>query len=199
MFEINRHGYGVGWRARIRRGRRFRRIVRRRLTEVPAHSRRRLLRRNHRGGRRCCAGPHRRARAGQQPAPDICRHRPIECWTFGSEDDRGFWRNIESAMRLVGRGACIDTLFLFSRRKHAASNKRQGRGRAGYRCVGWRGIGGGAIPKRRGATVIAQSSANNASELHELGADRVPDRNENVVSALGENSVDVMVDVVVGE
>ncbi|MEX3955454.1 zinc-binding dehydrogenase [Trinickia sp. EG282A] len=63
------------------------------------------------------------------------------------------------------------------------------------------GVGSAAVQlaKRRGATVIAQCSSSKASALRELGADRVVDRQADLVSILGENSVDAVIDVVGGE
>ena len=63
------------------------------------------------------------------------------------------------------------------------------------------GVGSAAVQlsKRRGAQVIAMSSPSKAKDVESLGADRVIDRNSDLVSILGEDSVDVVIDVVAGE
>ena len=63
------------------------------------------------------------------------------------------------------------------------------------------GVGSAAVQlsKRRGATVIAVSSAAKAQEVKSLGADRVIDRDSDLLELLGEESVDVIVDVVAGK
>jgi NADPH:quinone reductase-like Zn-dependent oxidoreductase len=62
-------------------------------------------------------------------------------------------------------------------------------------------VGSAAIQlaKRRGATVIALCSSGKADEVRALGADRVVDRNADLVAALSECSVDVVADLVAGE
>ena len=62
------------------------------------------------------------------------------------------------------------------------------------------GVGSAAIQlaKRRGATVIAIASSTKADDVRNLGADKVIDRGSDVVAELGENSVDVVVDLVAG-
>ncbi|MEZ9231378.1 alcohol dehydrogenase family protein [Vibrio amylolyticus] len=62
------------------------------------------------------------------------------------------------------------------------------------------GVGSAAIQlaKARGAQVIAITSPKKAQQLLDLGADRIVFRGENLVEALGENSVNVVVDLVAG-
>jgi NADPH:quinone reductase-like Zn-dependent oxidoreductase len=62
------------------------------------------------------------------------------------------------------------------------------------------GVGSAAVQlaKRRGATVTAIAARPKREEVFSIGADRVIDRNANVVTQLGENSVDVVVDNVAG-
>ncbi|MGI9607792.1 MAG: alcohol dehydrogenase family protein [Acidimicrobiales bacterium] len=62
------------------------------------------------------------------------------------------------------------------------------------------GVGSAAIQlaKRRGAEVLAISQAAKASELRGIGADTVLDRADDLIDALGEQSVDVVLDVVGG-
>jgi NADPH:quinone reductase-like Zn-dependent oxidoreductase len=62
------------------------------------------------------------------------------------------------------------------------------------------GVGSAAVQlaKRRGATVIAMASSAKAADVSRLGADKVIDRDSDIVAALGECSIDVVVDLVAG-
>jgi NADPH:quinone reductase-like Zn-dependent oxidoreductase len=62
------------------------------------------------------------------------------------------------------------------------------------------GVGSAAVQlaKRRGAIVTAIAAQAKAAEVLAFGADRVLDRNDDVVAALGAKSVDVVVDNVAG-
>ena len=63
------------------------------------------------------------------------------------------------------------------------------------------GVGSAAVQlaKRRGAKVIAVAAAAKADGVRALGADRVVDRNANLLEELGPNSVDVVIDLVAGK
>ncbi|NOH97525.1 alcohol dehydrogenase family protein [Vibrio sp. 99-70-13A1] len=63
------------------------------------------------------------------------------------------------------------------------------------------GVGSAAIQlaKARGAYVIAITSPSKNQQILDLGADKVIPRNANLVEALGENSVNVVVDLVAGD
>ena len=62
------------------------------------------------------------------------------------------------------------------------------------------GVGSAAVQlaKRRGATVIAVSTADKADAIIKLGADKVIDRNTDFLEVLGTESLDVVADVVGG-
>jgi NADPH:quinone reductase-like Zn-dependent oxidoreductase len=62
------------------------------------------------------------------------------------------------------------------------------------------GVGSAAIQlaKRRGATVIALASSSKFNEVLSIGADKVIDRNSDLLAELGEDSIDVIVDLVAG-
>ncbi|OIQ26505.1 alcohol dehydrogenase family protein [uncultured Vibrio sp.] len=62
------------------------------------------------------------------------------------------------------------------------------------------GVGSAAIQlaKARGAYVIAITSPSKAQQLIDLGADETIDRDANLVEKLGQNSVNVVVDLVAG-
>lgn len=59
------------------------------------------------------------------------------------------------------------------------------------------GVGSAAIQlaKARGARVIAVTSASKAAALRALGADHTVDRSDDLVQALGKDSVDVVIDL----
>lgn len=62
------------------------------------------------------------------------------------------------------------------------------------------GVGSAAIQlaKARGATVYAVTSPAKAAQLLELGADKIIERGADLVQTLGENSVNVVIDLVAG-
>ncbi|CZF78078.1 Alcohol dehydrogenase [Grimontia celer] len=62
------------------------------------------------------------------------------------------------------------------------------------------GVGSAAVQlvKARGAKVIAITSSSKEAQLRELGADEVIFREQNLVAVLGENSIDVVIDLVAG-
>ena len=62
------------------------------------------------------------------------------------------------------------------------------------------GVGSATVQlaRRRGAKVFAIVSASKVDQVREIGAGEVIDRNTNLVEALGENAVDVVVDNVAG-
>lgn len=62
------------------------------------------------------------------------------------------------------------------------------------------GVGSAVVQlaKRRGATVTAIAGKAKMEQVLSLGADRVIDRNEDIVDSLGENTVDVVIDNVAG-
>jgi NADPH:quinone reductase-like Zn-dependent oxidoreductase len=62
------------------------------------------------------------------------------------------------------------------------------------------GVGSAVVQlaKRRGARVTAIAGKTKMEQVRAIGADRVVDRNEDIVAQLGENSVDVVVDNVAG-
>ncbi|MEL0624881.1 alcohol dehydrogenase family protein [Marinomonas arenicola] len=63
------------------------------------------------------------------------------------------------------------------------------------------GVGSAAVQlaKARGAKVIAITSPSKQQALLKLGADQVIDRGADLVSVLGENSVDLVIDLVAGD
>ena len=63
------------------------------------------------------------------------------------------------------------------------------------------GVGSAALQlvKLRGAEVIALVSSTKQAQILELGAKEVVERNQNLIEAIGEESIDVVVDIVAGE
>lgn len=63
------------------------------------------------------------------------------------------------------------------------------------------GVGSAAIQlaKARGAKVIAITSEEKKGKILDIGADKVIGRNENLLSAIGENSVNIVIDLVAGK
>lgn len=133
--------------------------------------------------------------------------RPFECWTFGSECDGGFAQFTVAPSRETLKVECdwSDAELASIPCSYSTAENMLHRTGLGAEVVLITGASGGVgsaavqLARRRGATVIAQSSADKAPALRELGVDRVLERKENLVSALGENSVDVVIDVVGGE
>ncbi|GAA4888110.1 alcohol dehydrogenase family protein [Ferrimonas pelagia] len=62
------------------------------------------------------------------------------------------------------------------------------------------GVGSAAVQlaKARGAKVVAITRANKAAQLKALGAERVLTREQSLVTALGNNNVDTVIDLVAG-
>lgn len=63
------------------------------------------------------------------------------------------------------------------------------------------GVGSAAIQlaKARGATVIAITSPNKNKQVLEVGADEAINREANLIKELGENTIDVVIDLVAGD
>ncbi len=134
-------------------------------------------------------------------------HRPYECWTFGSECDGGFAQFAVAPSKETLKVECdwTDAELASIPCAYSTAENMLHRTKLGEEVVLITGASGGVgsaavqLAKRRGATVIAQCSPAKASEVKALGADRIIDRKADLVSILGENSVDVVVDIVGGE
>ena len=132
---------------------------------------------------------------------------PFSCVTMGSEYNGGFaqflvapsqhclavnstWSNIE----LAAIPCAYSTAEGMLQRANVGAETVLILGASG-------GVGCAAVQlcKRRGAQVIAVASESKAVAVQALGADRVIDRDADFVAQLGENSIDVVVDVVAGE
>ncbi|MBC6439707.1 MAG: alcohol dehydrogenase family protein [Rhodospirillales bacterium] len=132
--------------------------------------------------------------------------KPFMSWTFGSEMDGAFaqyaaapadetvsidstWSDVE----LASIPCAYSTAENMLHRGDLGADRVLVTGASG-------GVGSAAIQlaKRRGAEVIALSSAAKADQVRALGADRVLDRNADLVAELGRDSIDYVVDLVGG-
>ncbi|WP_323776548.1 alcohol dehydrogenase family protein, partial [Leisingera sp.] len=134
-------------------------------------------------------------------------YRPYECWTFGSECDGGFAQFAVAPARETHAVNCdwSDAELASIPCAYSTAENMLHRVGLGAETVLISGASGGVgsaavqLAKRRGATVIALSSAAKADEVLALGADRVVDRNTDLRAELGEGSIDVVIDLVAGE
>lgn len=134
-------------------------------------------------------------------------YRPYECWTFGSECDGGFAQyarapagetfKIDCDLSDVELGAIPCAYSTAEGMLHRAGVEANERvlitGASG-------GVGVAAIQlsKRRGAYVAAVGARNKADQMLALGADQVVPREESIVTHLGKDTFDVVVDLVAG-
>lgn len=134
-------------------------------------------------------------------------YRPFECWTLGSECDGGFaqfaiapacesyaitcqWTDAE----LAAVPCAFSTAENMLERADVGAERIIITGASG-------GVGSAAVQlaKRRGAEVIAIASPSKAKKVREIGADHIFDRGADLKESLGENSVDVVLDLVAGD
>ena len=133
-------------------------------------------------------------------------YRPYECWTFGSECDGAFAQYTKAPARETHRVDCdwSDAELASIPCAYSTAEGMLHRASVGEETVLVTGASGGVgsaalqLAKRRGARVIAIASAAKHSELLKLGVDQVIDRNADLVSSIGTNSVDVVIDLVAG-
>ncbi|MEM7292430.1 MAG: alcohol dehydrogenase family protein [Pseudomonadota bacterium] len=133
--------------------------------------------------------------------------RPWECWTIGSECDGGFAQYCKAPAQETHRVDCdwSDAELASIPCAYSTAEGMLHRAAVGAERVLVTGASGGVgsaavqLAKRRGAEVIALASRAKHEEVLALGADRVLDRDANLVEHLGADSVDVVVDLVVGD
>ncbi len=134
-------------------------------------------------------------------------YRPFECWTLGSECDGAFAQYAKAPARETFRVDCdwSDAELASIPCAYSTAENMLHRAAVGAESVLITGASGGVgsaavqLAKRRGAQVTALASAAKLDDLSALGADRVVDRNSDLVTAVGRDSVDVVVDLVAGE
>jgi NADPH:quinone reductase-like Zn-dependent oxidoreductase len=131
---------------------------------------------------------------------------PYECWTIGSECDGGFAQLAAAPARETHAVNCDwqDAELAAIPSAYSTAENMLHRAQVKAETVLITGASGGVgsaavqLAKRRGATVIALCSPAKADAVRALGADRVLDRNADLVAELGEDSVDAVVDLVAG-
>nr|WP_196489912.1 alcohol dehydrogenase family protein [Vibrio owensii] len=129
-------------------------------------------------------------------------------WYFGSECDGGFAEyTVVSAKHAYQLQTALTDVELasfpcsYSTAENMLTRSRVAKGDRVLISGASGGVGSAAIQlaKARGATVIAITSPSKNEQVLELGADEVVPRNANLVEALGNNSVDVVIDLVAGD
>lgn len=133
-------------------------------------------------------------------------YRPYECWTIGSECDGGFAQYVAAPSRETHAVNCDwqDVELAAIPCAYSTAENMLHRAGLGAETVLITGASGGVgsaavqLAKRRGAYVIAMCSPSKAQAVLALGADRIIDRNADLVAELGEGSIDMVVDLVAG-
>lgn len=132
--------------------------------------------------------------------------KPWECWTFGSECDGGFAQFTVAPARETFAVNCdwSDAELAAIPCAWSTAENMLHRGKVEAETVLITGASGGVgssavqLAKLRGATVIALAGRSKTEEMLAIGADRVIDRDADLVKELGEGSVDVVLDLVGG-
>ena len=133
-------------------------------------------------------------------------YRPFECWTIGSECDGGFAQYTKAPAKETYAVNCnwTDAELGSVPCAYSTAEGMLERASVGAQTILITGASGGVgsaavqLAKVRGAHVIAVASSSKMAAVKELGADVVIDRSKNLVEELGEQSVDVVADLVVG-
>ena len=133
-------------------------------------------------------------------------YRPFKCWTLGSECDGAFAQFCKAPAKETHRVKCdwSDAELASIPCAYSTAEGMLHRAKVGNEKVLITGASGGVgsaaiqLAKRRGAYVIAVSGREKQHAVMELGADKVVDRNADLVELLGKESVDVVIDLVVG-
>lgn len=137
-----------------------------------------------------------------------CNFRPFECWTFGSECDGGFaqYATAPSQESYTVNSELTDVeLSSFSCAYSTAENMlHRANVKSGEHVLitgASGGVGSAAVQlaKCRGAIVTAVASPEKASAVRNLGADQVINRNDDPVSMIGADKIDVVIDLVAGK
>ncbi len=134
-------------------------------------------------------------------------YAPFACWTLGSECDGAFAQYVKAPAAETHK---VDSdwtdaeLASIPCAYSTAENMLHRAGVADGERVLVTGASGGVgsaavqLARRRGASVVAVCGRKKFDAVRDLGADRVIDRDEDPSAALGESSVDVVVDLVAG-
>lgn len=133
-------------------------------------------------------------------------YRPFECWTIGSECDGGFAQYVIAPARETYAVSCdwSDAELGSVPCAYSTAEGMLHRASVGAETVLVTGASGGVgsaavqLAKARGAHVIALASKHKMAVVKSIGADRVIDRSADLITELGKESIDVVVDLVVG-
>lgn len=135
-------------------------------------------------------------------------NRPQVPWYFGSECDGGFaqYTVVDSVHAYSINSSLLDVELAsfpcsYSTAENMLTRSRLNKAERVLISGASGGVGSAAIQlaKARGAYVIAITSHSKRQQVLDLGADQVVDRTDVLVDVLGENSVDVVIDLVAGE
>ncbi|MEO9094138.1 MAG: alcohol dehydrogenase family protein [Microbacteriaceae bacterium] len=133
-------------------------------------------------------------------------YRPFECWTLGAECDGGFAQFTVAPDRethTVNTDWSDAELAAVPCAYSTAENMLHRAGVGAERVLvtgasGGVGLAAVQLAKRRGATVLAICSPAKAAQVIAGGAQQTFDRGADLVGLLGQNSLDVVIDVVGG-
>ena len=133
-------------------------------------------------------------------------YRPYECWTIGSECDGGFAQFCVAPSAETHAVTCDwdDVELAAIPCAYSTAEGMLHRANLGAETVLVTGASGGVgsaavqLAKRRGARVIALCSASKVEAVKALGADRIIDRDADLVAEMGDETIDVVVDLVAG-
>jgi len=134
------------------------------------------------------------------------RDRPFATVTLGSEFDGAFAEYMKAPAPEAYRVDCdwTDVELASIPCAYSTAENMLHRSGCGAERVLITGASGGVglaaiqLAKRRGAEVVALSSATKAEEVRTIGTDLVLDREADLVAALGRDSIDLAVDLVAG-
>lgn len=132
--------------------------------------------------------------------------RPFECWTLGSECDGGFAQFVvaPASETFAVRSALNDEALAAIPCSYSTAENMLHRAEVGQHRVLVTGASGGVgmaavqLARRRGAEVVAVSSAGKANVVRAAGASEIIDRMADPRTVLGERSIDVVLDIVGG-
>ncbi|MET2831198.1 alcohol dehydrogenase family protein [Mesorhizobium shangrilense] len=134
-------------------------------------------------------------------------YRPWECWTFGSECDGAFAQYAKAPARetfnITSDWSDVELASIPCAYSTAEGMLHRAGVKSGETVLitgASGGVGSAAVQlaKRRGATVTALAGQSKADQVRRLGADRVIFRGNDLVDALGKDSIDVVIDVAAG-
>jgi NADPH:quinone reductase-like Zn-dependent oxidoreductase len=135
-------------------------------------------------------------------------YRPYECWSLGSEVDGGFAQFTKAPSRETFAVKCdwsdaelASIPCAYSTAENMLHRAKVSSGETVLITGASGGVGSAAVQlaRRRGAEVIAIAAKSKTESIAELGAQKVIDRDDDPVKAIGEKRLDVVIDVVGGE